>query len=330
MVWEGVPWMVDGGDHTAEVGRLLAYIASSKGEGIVAPTDCAVVASAIPDGSVHVLTGGVVALNRFPGGTTQSYVMRNVGDAAIALTPQGSGGERYDLVCVIVEDPEYPGQPDPVDEATGPYVRLKVYEDVDEGTRYLWEVDPDQTGYALARVKFDASDGTITTVDITDLREMVMSRRDEFLNIVNGIGAFQTALPVDDPTGPTPPNGAVDIRIPNWATHLIVECDWAGIQAKDTSGLGTGGATGFVRAYFPGMALATQFVEWSVDAVGVARLQTVSVFCGGILEIDEAYRGTVQTLYPVCYEDSSTGMDTSTDRYTCVRSRVTFFEAPVS
>jgi len=330
MVWEGVPWMVDGGEHSAEVGRLLAYIASQGGEGIVAPTDCAVIPSAIPDGNVHVTTGGVVALNRFPGGNTQSYVMRNIGDAVIAMTPQGSGGERFDLVCVIVEDPEYPGQPDPVDEATGPYVRLKVYEDVDEATKFLWEVDPDQTGYALARVKFDASDGTVMAADITDLREMVAPRRHEFLRVVNGEGAPLTPLPAGSTlTDPAPPNAPFDVLFPHWATHMIVECDWAGVQAQDTSVGGTGGATGFVRIYIPDTEQLSPYTEWSVDSVGASRVQTITAFAGGTFEIAEEFRGLVHSIVPVCYEDTSAGMDTGTDRYTTIRSRVTFYEAPV-
>lgn len=329
MTFEGVPWMVEGADHSAEVGRLLAYLAAGGGEGVVAPGDCRVVSSAIPDGKVVVLAGGVAMLNRFPGGGQQSYLARNEGSVEVVLAPQGSGGVRYDLVCVVVEDPQYPGEPAPVDLLNGPYVRMHVYQNVPVTTVSISQVDPNQTGYALARVKFDASDGTVNMVDITDLRELVSPRREEFLAVVNGIGAQQTPLPAPGvglgSTVAAPANAVSQVKIPKWATHMIVECDWAGIQALDT-GAGNGGATGFVRVWLPNMGIGTEYVEWSVDSVGAARLQTVTAFCGATLQIVEAFRGTTQELRPVLYTDTATAMAMSTDRYTAVRTRVTFME----
>lgn len=184
MVWEGVPWFVAEADHSAEVARLLASAATGGREGIVAPGDCKVQASAIPDGNVRVQSGGVVLNNRFGGGGQQSYVARNVGESVVALVPQGSSGVRYDLVAVIVEDPQYAGQPEPADVATGPYVRTVVYQNVPATTRSLFEVDADQTGLALALVKFDASDGTILNGDITDLRVLVNPRSERDLAII--------------------------------------------------------------------------------------------------------------------------------------------------
>src|SRR5512139_2547798 len=177
MSWEGVPWMIGGGaEHPEEVGRLLAYAAAGAGEGVVGPTDCKVVPSGVPDGNIHIQPGAVAVLNRFTGGGQQAYLVRNVGDEVKAMTPQGSSGVRYDLVCVIVEDPQYPGQPAPASIPDGPYARTVIYEDVPAATKSLAEVDPDQAGYALARVKFDASDGTVNAADITDLRELVAPR----------------------------------------------------------------------------------------------------------------------------------------------------------
>jgi len=329
MTWEGVPWMIDGAEHTAEVGRLLGYLATQAGEGIAAPADLKVVASAIPDGNVHILSGAGAAMNRFPGGGQQTYLFRNEGDEVVALAPQGSSGVRYDLVCVVVEDPQYPGMPEPVDPANGPYVKSKVYSNVPADTTHLWEVDPDQTGYALARVKFDASDGTVNPVDIVDLRKLVLARRDEFLRVVNGVGASQTPLPGPGSVVATPTTAETMVDIPDWATHMIVEADWAGIQALDMSD-GNGRAIGFVRVLFPDMDdLSTQYVEWAVDAVGPGYLQVFATFCGGELEIADEFKGTRQNVRPILYRDSQAAMQTSTDRYTNQRLRITFMERVV-
>lgn len=218
MTFEGVPWMVDEADHTAEVGRLLAYAATGGGEGVIGPADCKVVASAIPDNKVLIDSGGLAILNRFPGGGQQTYVARNVGATEVALDPQGSAGVRYDLVAVVVEDPEYPGQPAPATIEDGPYVRAKVYKDVGPTASTLQEVDPDQSGYVLARVKFDASDGTINPVDITDLRELAQPRTKREILIANISGESN----IVSPTFIQWSNGLRVVSIPAWATRLKV------------------------------------------------------------------------------------------------------------
>src|ERR1044072_3838769 len=225
MTLEGVPWMVNAAEHSAEVVRLMAYAATGAGEGVIGPLDCKVVASSIPNGQVHINSGGIVALNRFPGGGQQSYIIRNVGDEVVALDPQGSSGVRYDLVAVIVEDPEYAGQPAPADPATGPYVRTAVYKNVGPTASTLAEVDPDQPGYVLARVKFDASDGTVNPSDITDLREMVNPRSQSFTQTrQNTVIRTLTQTPQL-----FPPEAEWDLDIPTWATSAVVKMFHTGI-----------------------------------------------------------------------------------------------------
>jgi hypothetical protein len=227
MTWEGVPWMVAGGEHSAEVGRLLAFAAISGGEGVASPSDCKVVASAIPDGNIHIQPGAVGVLNRFPGGSSQAYLLRNIGDEVEAMTPQGSSGVRYDLVAVIVEDPQYPGQPAPPSIPDGPYLRTVVYEDVASTVTSLAEVDADQSGYALARVKFDASDGTVTNADITDLRRLLMPRSQRFLRSTDNAGgvALTSAAYVTWPPAPA----VFNVDVPPWATHATIICHLSGV-----------------------------------------------------------------------------------------------------
>jgi hypothetical protein len=328
--------MVDGGEHTAEVGRLLAYIASAGGEGIAAPTDCAVVESAIPDSNVHITTGAVVALNRFPGGNTQSYVMRNVGDTVVALTPQGSTGGRCDLVAVVVEDPQYPGQPDPVDIATGPYVRIRVYENVDPDTRSLSEIDPNQTGYALALVNFNVSDGTVTQSDIVDLRQLVAPRTHTWKRMYNeknqaadGAGAFAMGtVPAIFPIG-----ASWDVEVPLWANKMQMSASIANMRIMDNQwGANNLQAFSFGYNYIRIGGLTGEVSEWVSSFNNLALGYMVDTFGTQVAsehDVPEEMRGTVQHVDLMGYKDpASVGHNVGSEWGTCVIIEFNFYEEP--
>jgi hypothetical protein len=282
MTWEGVPWMVDEADHSAEVGRTLAYAATGGNEGVVAPGDCKVVASAIPDGNVHINTGAVVVLNQFPGGGQQSYVVRNEGDEVIALDPQGSSGVRYDLVALIVQDPQYAGQPAPVSVPDGPYVDTVVYKDVGPDASTLAEVDPDQSGYVLARVKFDASDGTINPVDITDLRVLANPKGSRKL--------YNIAAPINDHLTEGAfvrwPDIAQSVKIPMWATKATMKVDLSSYVHFAPA------TAGYVRARLGDLIGA----EVAYHLTSTIDERTALVFAGSF-DIPEAMRGTTVEAY---------------------------------
>lgn len=320
MVWEGVPWMVAGGEHSAEVGRLLAFAATSAGEGVVGVADCRVVASAIPDGNVNINPGAIGVLNRFAGGASQSYLVRNVGAQVQAMTPQGSSGARYDLVCVIIEDPQYPGQPDPPSVTDGPYVRTAVYEDVPAGTVSLQEVDPGQSGYALARVKFDASDGTVNQADITDLRDLLNPRVAQFKRILNVAGAGVQAIGGDAivPTG-----ADWQIPVPKWATKVQLEAQWSGLFMSDT-GAGNGVATGNGRVTLG--ALTTANALWRETAFGANNVTRASHMAADELVVPSAIRGTTQALQARLSKTGGAGLDPKADQGTTVVVTATFYE----
>lgn len=320
MTWESVPWMIDGGEHSAEVGRLLAYAASGGGEGVIGPGDCKVTASAVADGNVHISPGGVAVLNRFAGGGQQTYLARNVSDEVKALTPQGSSGERYDLVAVIIEDPEYPGQPAPVDIATGPYLRTAVYEDVPADTRLLSEVDPDQSGYALARVHFNASDATVSIADITDLRQLVAPRTKIVKKVFSPPGI--NALPAPA-YGVSPPGAQWNIDVPDWATRVVMEATWSGVQFIDTSS-GAGNAGGYSKQVLG--PIATQEVIWYVDAVGAAKPQTEVFIVADDIAVPEAIRGTTQVGSVQLRKTAGAALTSQTTSTTTVIATFTFTE----
>lgn len=334
MTWEGVPWMVDGAEHTAEVGRLLAYAASGSNEGVIGIQDCAVVPSAIPDSNVHILSGAISALNRFPGGGQQSYMLRNVGDEVVALTPQGSSGVRYDLVAVIVEDPQYPGQPAPASVTDGPYLRSAVYEDVDPATRHLYEVDPDQTGYALALVKFDASDGTVTAADITDLRELLNPRTKTFKRLFNEVDQANdgSVAPYKMPTVLTnwPPNASWTVEVPSWATKMQISGRVANLRVVDNDFADNLSVSYGIARIELGTVLTANtewMTSWNHSGPWFAATQ-MSYEIADTKDVPEAMQGTLQTVKLMANATYSNDHVIGAGWGTTVVVEVTFYEEP--
>lgn len=321
MVWQGVPWFVKDAQHASEVARSLAFIASSGGDGIVSPTDLKVTASAIPDLNVNVAPGAMVALNRFAGGNAQAYVARNVGNDAKALVAQGSSGVRYDLVAAIVEDPQYAGQPAPPSVPAGPYVRTAIYSNVPAATKTLAEVAPNQTGIALALVKFDASDGTINPADITDLRQMANPKEKTYKRILNGVAtaAFPGAL------GVFPAGASWAIPVPIWAKRAVMEARWSGLKYTDT-GAGAGNASGTARVAIG--AVQSSSTQWAEDASGSNKPVTGTVMVAEDVDVS-ALAGTTQNLQALLAKTGGANMTAQNTVYTTVVAEITFYEQPI-
>lgn len=322
MTLEGVPWYVRGAVHSPEVARVLAYAASGGREGIIGTTDLKVKASNIPDGNIHIQPGAGVALNRFGGGASQAYVVRNVGDEVKAMTAQGSSGARYDLVALIVEDPDYAGQPDPADPEDGPFVRVAVYEGVSSTTKFLYEVDADQTGIALARVKFDASDGTVTQSDITDLRQMLFARSysvTKMLTLTSGTDAIPTGAFDTFPVG-----AEWDVAIPEWANKVALWGIVMGVGMFD--GGADGGTTGGLARIELG-SINTDSGGYKENAVGPGKRTSVT-FGAAEDELDVAVglRGTTQTLSFAAYATYQDDMTVQAETGTTVIVTATFAE----
>lgn len=322
MALEGVPWMIgSGAEHSAEVGRLMAYAAVGGGEGVVGAGDFKVTASVSPNGNINIAAGGLACLNASAGGGQQSYLLRNTASIVKAMTPQGAGGPRYDLVAVIVEDPQYPGQPSPPDIADGPYCSVVVYENVGSTVTTLAEVDPGQTGYALARVAFTASDSTVTAAEITDLRSPVQSRRKSVTRLISP--GSTTAVP-SPALGVGPPGASWTVPIPKWATRVLLEVQWSGILGID-SGAGTGSAVGVGQAELG--TLQTDAVAYQMAAPGASKQTSVTVISTGDLAIPSAMRGTDQTMRAMINKNASpTGMTVSTTVWTTCVVKAEFYE----
>lgn len=221
MSWDSVPWFVGGGaEHSPEVARLLAYVAFGGRQGVLASTDLEVRELATPGTEVRAFPGACGILNRATGGSQQGYAGRLPSQDTVAIGATGSGETRSDLVVARVENPHIGGEPwsDPSDPTVGPYIFTRVIADVPSSTTRLADVEPNQSGIALARIDMPESTATVIQDYITDLRQMSGVLTDYFQeSIAHGSGI------TDVGTGETYtdwPASTTNVTVPQWATRM--------------------------------------------------------------------------------------------------------------
>lgn len=217
---EGVPWMVGGGaKHSANVGRVLAFMASGGQDGIASPADLKVSPSSTPDGNVHVAVGAFSVLNRESNSRNEAYVGRGIAVSDIPISPSGSS-PRSDLVVVRLRDPQY-GYAAPSDVANGPYAFPEVVPGVPSNTRRADQVASliGKSVYALARIDLPANTTAITAGMIKDLRKLAQAHQYHFVNQQTGIGFEQ----LTSSNWVNWPSNSIDVDVPPWATNAFVK-----------------------------------------------------------------------------------------------------------
>lgn len=231
--FEGVPWMIGGGaQHSADVGRLLAYAALNGAEGVIAPGDLKVVATAgTADGQIHVARGAVSVLNRSTNAYSQSYTGRatQVSD----LTPASTGASgRSDLVVVRVKDPQFPPYQGMYSAdasiKNGPYIFPEIISGVPANTTDAFALagEAGRSVYAIARLDIPPNTTKFTDSMIKDLRDLAMPR-----SLSRAYGGQPTKsqdyhVGSVDSGDPYSMAGFSDVQpmidIPKWATHVDV------------------------------------------------------------------------------------------------------------
>ncbi|WP_343317794.1 hypothetical protein AAFM46_11035 [Arthrobacter sp. TMP15] len=220
MAFDSTPWFVGGGaQHSPETARVLAYAATNGAEGVAGVDDLKVQAQAVPNGTVQVLTGAALLLNRYPGGNGQTYALRNATATAVTVTPTGSGGGRTDLVVARVLDPQYEGVAPP-NPLTFQYAFPTIIQGVSAGTKTAKELNLGYPAVALAKITLPASTATVTAGMITDLRRVANPRRERAMRTVYATAA----LSMTNAYGYWPINAAQRpiVHVPSWATHLDI------------------------------------------------------------------------------------------------------------
>lgn len=303
MTWDNAAWMVKGARHSAEIGRLLAYVASSGAEGIIEPSDLRVVPYATPGAGFRVLTGACIIRNRYSGGGQQSYAARNPTEDVVdrAGFGTGSGSGRSDLVVVRIEDPQYPGTAAPPDPLIAQYPFTRVIQGVPSGTTTAKELNLGYPAIALARIDYPANTSTITSAMIKDLRKVAVPRRDRQQEVTFPV-TLQNIPTSSYARWPLDEGATLLLSVPEWATALSVVCHLSGVKyahagTVDTvAGLrlafdGAPGQNGIMVESSSGRGHYTVAGEWSVSSAqrGTTReivLQAVRTAGTGLWQAD--------------------------------------------
>lgn len=319
-----VPWFIGGGaQHSPEVARLLAHVASAGREGPIGPGDCQVRPTAVPSGSVRVMPGALVIPNRAPASGQQSYLARVSGDTQVALTATTSAGPRTDLVYVQVSDPQYPGVAAPPSVPEGPYVAVKVLEGVDPATVALSQVLPNVTGIALARVTRPASTGVVQAEHVTLLLSLAAPRMMPLTRVWNqpdgnASQGMAAAAFTDWLT-------SWQVQIPAWAVYAQVQTIIGGMVLTETGSTG-GDWSGEIRTVLADVATEATELNTSVPA-GNGKRDALSTVVAGTLTLPAAVRGTTVTLKTQARKLASAGATLGTGPGTVVSHTVQFYEA---
>lgn len=299
MTWM-TPWMIGGGvSHEVEVARLLAYASTGGAEGIVTPGDLKVRPLSTPGGKIRVAPGAALMLNRFPGGTGQTYVGRLPAQEEVAVTATGSAGGRTDLVVARIHDPQYAG-PVPPDVQEFSYARTEIIESVPAGTTSTRDLNLSYPAVALARIDLPNNTGTVEASHVTDVREIAQPRRAMELRTYRLNTGDEDRLNAMTSDGEVWPNAAVlawdpGIWVPEWATRVRIVCTWSGILQP--SGYARG--NGWVQVGPTPDGVRTASTRWqSADASSASR--DVHVVADDI-KVLAAHRGTYQRFYPKAY-----------------------------
>lgn len=270
MGFTGVPLFI-GGDkaqHSAKASRLLSYAPFNGGEGVVRPSHCRIVEGATPGAFVDMRIGAVVIEGRGPQQFCQSYADLADTEGSVNITPTDSSGTRYDLIIARVEDP-HDGSglwPVPSDPANGPYLHLRVIENVPSDTTTLTELFPQigvMSGIPLARLRIPASTATITQGMITDLRFLANPRKDYWQDTNRHSGAtlytnFQTGTRLEFPRE----NGKFTVPVPHFATKMNVRLEVSTATAESSAS--PANMWGNNEVFINGANVAG-FSEWNED-----------------------------------------------------------------
>ena len=333
MALDKTPWLVGGGaEHSAEVARLLAHVATAGAEGIIGAGSLAVRAQATPGPSVRVAPGAAAILNRYAGGAQQTYVLRNASQTTVPISATGSSGGRTDLVVARILDPQYQGQA-PSDPNAFDYSRLEVIEGVPAGTTSAAQLGLSYPAIALARVTLPASTATVTSSMIRDLRAVANPRTEDVWRVRPQVMADGgETLTATREGGEWFPNTGAEqqVFIPEWATRVQMEFTWAGIRyAIGNSwgemwvewGPGIGGLNGTQDRQYK----ANPFPWDMVDNSSVYRTNWI---CLDDMPIPAALRGMTQTFVGKAKILGGTPGMVSVDFRSGVALKLRFLEAP--
>jgi hypothetical protein len=223
MALQTTPIAVTGGEHTAQMFRMMVKDLARANQGITEGDHLKVTALSTPGAGVQIADGSAVIAGKVS--TVQGhYSVYNIGTDTVSVSATG-GTSRSDMVVLRVEDPEYEGNRDPTDSAY-----FQVITNVSSSATTA------PSGYSaipLARIDIPASTATITNSMIVDLRKVANPRRERVLYpyyaadpLVQISGTSETWQTFPSPT-------LASIAIPVWAATAKVVYTISGLRYAD-------------------------------------------------------------------------------------------------
>lgn len=328
MALDSTPWFVGGGaQHSPEVARLLAYASTSGAEGIVEPASLAVKAQSTPNGTVSVRPGAAIILNRYAGGSQQSYMLRNASSTSVPIPATTSTGGRTDAIVARVLDPQYEGAA-PTDPVTFQYAQLVRVPSVSASLKNIEQLALPYPAVLLARVTLPASTATVTNSMITDLREVALPRREDVWR-PRALATPDMETLTASPTGPGeyfPNNGGPQIiAIPKWATRAQIRCEWLGVRYA------AGNAFGQMWVEYGPYLAASQrersTQKYQFDTPAATNVSRANWIVVDDVYIPASYRGTEQMFVPKAQRLGGVTNSVSLDAVSGMNVQVRFLEA---
>lgn len=290
MALVGVPWLVENGAQVgAEVGRVLANVATRDSQGIALPGDCKITATATASGQVQMAAGGLVVRNQQQAG--ESYITAARGTTLVSVDPT-AGSSRSDLVVVRVKDPDFsPWQTSDVpDSVNGPYSEPYVIKGVSPTTTKASDVVT-YSAVELARIDVPANTTNITNSMIHDLRSLVMPRSQRTVRGVNN-DEQHTFFYADTNWHTWPLSASFSVFIPPWATHLVYSVALGTIVPLYMNSSAT---TGFLRLNVGDGAIVGDSIQWEVDAQN--SINPINILNADEYPIPANLRGTTVSVW---------------------------------
>jgi hypothetical protein len=266
-----------------------------------------VTAQPVPNNTVNVAPGGGLLLNRYPGGTGQSYTLRNGTGTPVTIAPTGSSGGRTDLVIARILDPQYEGNP-PADPTNFQYDYPTVIQGVPAATKTFKELGLNYPAIQLAKVSLPASTGTVTAAMITDLRKVAQPRRERAMIVIFPNGVWQSGTAQQMPTSgyntwPMNISQRPYVTIPEWATRCDIVATITGVvYVKSSDNNDTVAGTQTRLGYTLPPSQNSILIQNGADAGGRFTYAIM-----GTHAIDAASRGTDQALDLQAVRTAGTG-----------------------
>lgn len=321
MALESTPMAVTGGEHSAQMFRMMVRDLARGNQGITEGTHLKVTALSTPGAGVQIADGSAVIKGVFSP-VQGHYSVYNIGSDTVAIGATG-GTPRSDMLILRVQDPDYEGTLDPSECA--------FFDVVTNVSSSATTVPSGYSAIPLARIDIPASTATITNAMIVDLRQVANPRRERLLlpfyaadPLVEISGTSETWKTHPPLASASPAGEMFEVPIPAWAAQAKVVFSVDGLRLVDGNVFG-----GF--RFMLGALEASQYVGIDDNQgspprrIPVRMAETISLT--GVL--GAAMRGTTQSFFSRMRTRSTNAGKIGVDGTTTFIADIEFTEGPL-